>query len=106
MGGNLNAGSNSAFHPSLNKVEYYMSYQSNEYKRSLFIKALRRNLWDIEYDEVEEVPCASWDNYHIKLYEKTFVVYKQEGDTLIPLKEYPYGRRQSQLLKRLMVHFK
>ena len=87
-----------------------MTHQSNEYKKNLFIKALRDNLWDVEYDEVEKIPCANYSDYRgsyrIKLYEDIFVVYKQEGETLIPLRSYPYGRRQSQLLKRLMIHFK
>ncbi len=83
-----------------------MTHQSNEYKKNLFIKALQDNLWDIEYDEAEKIPCASWGDYLIKLYEDRFIVYRQEGDTLIPLKDYPYGRRQSQLLKRLTIHFK
>lgn len=72
----------------------------------MFITALRNNLWNVGYDQDEDIPCASWKRYHIKLYRDKFIVYRKEGETLIPLKEYPYNRRQSQLLKRLMIRFR
>ena len=87
-----------------------MIKHSNEYKKSLFIAALRNNFWRVGYDEEEGIPYAEYcyhgGHYHIKLYRDKFIVYKKEGETLIPLKDYPYSQRQSQLLKRLMIRFR